>query len=421
MGATWERARSAADQRVWAQILVPVADELEADATALSLAALAHMREQLPELFADPESAEENRASTEASIRTFAALVREGSDPRDAELPAATAAYAQAGVRRGVSLAALMRSYRLGVEVSWQAIFDRIATNSSDHAQLTAASRLGSAWLFAYVDVAMSLAERFYDDERARWLRSAAASQAETIDALVDGRERDASHASARLRYELDRHHLAAVAWLDAADEGEPLAYVEAAVAELARAAGADGVLVQPLGLLAVAAWLNRVTPFDALALDDLRLDPGVAPGVRVAIGEPGAGIAGFRASHTEASHARRVAALAGRRPGTVTRFGRVALSAMATVDLDLAQAFVARELGPLCENDDVARRLAATVRAYLDQNASRSRAAKQLGIHENTVSYRVRQAEELLGRRVDEHTLELRVALALLRVVRAD
>jgi DNA-binding PucR family transcriptional regulator len=71
-------------------------------------------------------------------------------------------------------------------------------------------------------------------------------------------------------------------------------------------------------------------------------------------------------------------------------------------------------ELGELGADDDVARRLAATLRVYLDENASRSRAAKRLNIHDNTVSYRVRQAQELLGRRVDERSLELRVALAL-------
>jgi DNA-binding PucR family transcriptional regulator len=53
-------------------------------------------------------------------------------------------------------------------------------------------------------------------------------------------------------------------------------------------------------------------------------------------------------------------------------------------------------------------------VRTHLDENGSRGRTAKRPSIHENTVSYRLRQAEELLGRSVDKRTLELRVALAL-------
>ena len=47
--------------------------------------------------------------------------------------------------------------------------------------------------------------------------------------------------------------------------------------------------------------------------------------------------------------------------------------------------------------------RLTATLRIYLDEHRSRSRTAKRLGIHENTVSYRIRQAEEILGRSVDQ------------------
>ena len=57
-------------------------------------------------------------------------------------------------------------------------------------------------------------------------------------------------------------------------------------------------------------------------------------------------------------------------------------------------------------------------MRTYLDENGSRGRTAKRLSIHENTVSYRLRQAEELLGRSVDKRTLELRVALALADLV---
>jgi len=402
-------------------VLVPVARELETDAAALSVAAVEHIRAELPGLLADPEPFEENRASTEAGIRTFAALLAAGADPTTIELPAATAAYAQASVRRGESLPALMRSYRLAVEVTWQALFDRIGARSNDQEQLQTASQLAAAWLFGYMDTALTLAEELYDRERSRWLRSAAASQTETIDALLAGRQRDVAQASARLRYPLDRHHLAAAAWLDAAPDGDPLAHLEAAVTQLAGATGADAVLVQPLGLLAVVAWLGRIAAFDTDALDDLRLDPQTAPGVHFAIGEPAAGIAGFRSSHTETGHARRVATLAGRRPGTVTRFDRVALVAMATADVDQARAFVARQLGALAADDDVARRLVATLRPYLEENASRSRAAKRLGIHENTVSYRVRQAEELLGRSVEQRTLELRVALALLSVLPAE
>lgn len=420
MGATWQRVVDGDAESIWAEVLVPAARALDADATELSVEALARVRAQLPSLLADDASAEESRASTEAGIRAFAALVVAGADPATIALPPATVAYAQASVRRGDALAALLRSYRLSVEVVWEAALDRIAPRCTSRDQLLGAGRLGSAWLFGYMDVALTLAEELYDAERSRWVRSAAASQTETVEALLAGRPQDVAQASARLRYSLERHHVAVVAWLEDAGDGNPLTQLEAAVGELAQATGADSVLVEPVGLLAVSAWLGRRRPFDLEVLDDLRLDPQSAAGVRAALGEPGAGVPGFRASHVEAGHARRVATLAARRPGTVTRFDRVGLVAMATADVDLARAFVTRELGALAGDDDLAHRLAATLRVFLEESASRSRAAKRLGIHDNTVSYRVRQAEELLGRSIEDRTLELRVALALRPVLPA-
>lgn len=147
--------------------------------------------------------------------------------------------------------------------------------------------------------------------------------------------------------------------------------------------------------------------------LDELRFRTATAPGVRVAIGEPARDIAGFRASHVQALEAQSIARLAGRREGSITRYGDISLRALATANIGQARGSVARELGALADGDDTTRRLAATVRTNLDENGSRARTAKRLSVHENTVTYRLRQAEELLGRSVDKRTLELRVALA--------
>jgi DNA-binding PucR family transcriptional regulator len=51
----------------------------------------------------------------------------------------------------------------------------------------------------------------------------------------------------------------------------------------------------------------------------------------------------------------------------------------------------------------------------YLQENRSPARAAQRLTVHPNTVSYRVNQAESILGRSVDTDALEVSVALALL------
>lgn len=68
-----------------------------------------------------------------------------------------------------------------------------------------------------------------------------------------------------------------------------------------------------------------------------------------------------------------------------------------------------------MAADDNVTFRLATTLGTYLRENRSRTKAAARLGIHPNTVSYRVHQAEELLGRDLTGDLLDLQVALELL------
>ena len=59
-----------------------------------------------------------------------------------------------------------------------------------------------------------------------------------------------------------------------------------------------------------------------------------------------------------------------------------------------------------------------STLRIFLEEGASFVRAARRLGVHTNTVTYRVHRAEELLGHPVTERQLELHVALRLVSLV---
>ncbi len=415
----FEPARAPRAQSAWSEILKPLAADLLAAAPELSAAVVSEIRDRFPELFPTDDDFEENRASSEANIALFAELMAEGREPREAEPPPVALAYVREGVHRGVPLAAFLRSLRLGHAALSSTILVQLEQSTADRDQLAAAADLASAWLFAYVDVLSSLAEEAYMQERERWMRTAAALQTDTLDGILAGRDVDATSASRRLHYELEREHVAIVAWYEHAEEGrDTITDLEAVIGELAGRLGAERPLIEPLGLLAVAAWVGSRSGFDAGALDGLRLDMSLGPGARLALGEPARGVNGFRDSHRQALQARRVATLARRPPGAVTRYRRVALAAMATADMEQARAFVTRELAGLDGGDDASLRLIATLQIFLEEGASHSRASQRLGIHENTVRYRIKQAEELLGRGVEERTLDLRVALTLLNIV---
>ena len=409
-------AQGTRERRLWSTVLRPAAVELAKRAAEISEAVAAYTRERLPVLLDNAEALETDRASTEASIRDFADVLQSGADPVNAaSLGSATLAYAQDGAQHGIPLTVLLRSYRLAHAATSQHLHTILANHAADADELNIATELCSAWMFAYVDTALCLVEDVYVTERERWMRSAATIQAETISTILAGEPIDTDVASRRLRHDVGRVHIGAIAWLDTHEEGRhTLVLLEAAIRDIAAAIGNQKPFVQPLGTLSVAAWISTSSPVPSRVLDELRFRSATAPGVRIAIGEPARGVAGFRASHFEAVDAQRIARLAGRREGSITRYRDIALRSLATANIDQARTFVASELGALASRDDTTRRLAATVRAYLDENGSRGRTAKRLSIHENTVTYRLRQAEELLGRSVEKRTLELRVALTL-------
>ncbi|MFJ9368805.1 PucR family transcriptional regulator [Nocardia sp. NPDC101769] len=416
MEPEWPPAQEPAARQAWRTVLRPIAAELRAAAAELSQQMSSVFAVELPHVFPDDATLAENQVSTEASVLALAQMIERGGDPRSVELPAATAAIARSGVWRQLPLADLLRTYRFGHELGWQWIFGRIATLAKDSAELVVAADLASRWLFAYIDATVTRAATVYDDEREHWLRSAMAARGEAIEDIVARRETDIARASTRLRYDLRRHHIGVLAWLDtpsADDDAQTM--LARAVTDLAEHVHADPPLIYPSGVLSCTGWLSRGTAFieaELAALACVRLS-----GVRVAAGEPGAGLTGFRRTHLEATQARRVAILSPTATA-LTRYADVALAALTSVDAELAGEFVARVLGPLAAPDAGTRRLAETLAVFLDENRSRSRAAARLNVHPNTVNYRVRQAEQLLGRSVDTASLDLRAALAMLAAV---
>src|SRR4029079_13599461 len=155
---------------------------------------------------------------------------------------------------------------------------------------------------------------------------------------LVAGTGLDAATASRRLRYDLDRQHLALVLWTDEQDARRTdLGSLERHAARLAADLGAGGALLVPLGQHVIAGWIGARDRLPAPA-PGLRLADAPDGSTLAAFGRPGAGLGGFSRSHREAMAARRVARLAGRRPGAVTNFADVGLTALASIDQEAAR-----------------------------------------------------------------------------------
>jgi DNA-binding PucR family transcriptional regulator len=267
-----------------------------------------------------------------------------------------------------------------------------------------------SHYFFAYIDAVCTELVDVYEHERAQWIRGAAAARAELVGAILERRPVDPRLAAEKLRYDVSRRHLALIVWSEPRDASRPRVSLETEAAKLATALGGGAALTVPVGERVVWAW----TWGEHLADEPAAVGHRMSDGVRAAIGTPAAGLAGMAESHEEALAARRVAELRKVRSAAVVGYRAGGLTALLTADPAEAVRFAEAELGELVADNDSAARLRATVQVYLEENLSPARAARRLGVHQNTVVYRVKRAEELLGREIEPRRLQTEVALRL-------
>ena len=335
----------------------PSPQQMRRSAAELTERTVSHIQAEAPELLPDAQIIEEARSGTEESLSQLAQLIELGADPRRVEPPPSTLAFIRSAVWRQVPLADNMRFYRLAQEQVWQWFFARITATCHDPVDLATALELTTRFLFAFVDGATVRVDEAYEIERETWLRGAAAARADAIEDILADRERDGQAASKRLRYDVARHHLGVIAWLDHVPKtGDALSLLNEWISRVARSLAAESSITQPTGSLVVAAWFSghRAFSTDEMAIfENGSRTIDLPKGLGIAVGEPGHGLAGFRRTHIQAGHARRVASLIAPHGGPITRYQDVAVTALCTADGNHAAAFVSSVLGPLAADEE--------------------------------------------------------------------
>jgi DNA-binding PucR family transcriptional regulator len=119
-------------------------------------------------------------------------------------------------------------------------------------------------------------------------------------------------------------------------------------------------------------------------------------------------------ASLRRAAAAFRLAA-SGRVPGPLVVAEDHLATLLLAADRGLAGDLAATRLAPLATLPEGPRaRLTETLRAWLDRPGQVQAVAAELGIHPQTVRYRVRQLRELFGTRLEDPEARFELALAL-------
>lgn len=294
----------------------------------------------------------------------------------------------------------VMTGYRIAIGHLCELWAETVAREQPRRAiEVTAA---GTAFLLEWMERVFGTLGTEYRAEAERLARERALAQVDETRRALSDAQLDVRRAGLRLGYDLTGDHVALVVRTTAPD-GRAGSVLDDALSALARAGRARPLTVR-VDVRTAWCWTR----------------PGAAAspaltGVLVGRGAPGRGLDGFRRSHAEALEALRVAELAGRRDGTA-RYETEELAALCSHDVDDSRRFVAATLGALAAEDDLAARLRATLEAYLGEGCSFRAAGARLGVHHNTVRYRVAQAEALLGRPVRDRRLALEVALHLIR-----
>jgi hypothetical protein len=377
---------------------------------------------ELPQLVHDDERMVNLlSASVYQNIETGLQIFQHGIDPTRVEAPAAAIEYARRLAQRGTPVMDLIRAYYLGQTAILDYGFEECCRMVHDAELLGAMMRRLLTVTFAFIDRVTMQAASAYQEERDRWLLNRSAVRTARVRMLLEGDGPlhdvvDIDAAEAALGYRLRGTHLGMIVWHTAsAATGDALAVLETLAVSLLKLAQVEGrPLFVPHDESSAWVWL----PVDATTFPAREhLNEVLAnsePTVRLALGEPGHGVDGFRHTHQQAMRVQALALAAGEHCDRALSFREVGTMALMTSDLSGARLWVADTLGAMSVDDSNCERLRETLRVFLATGSSYTAAAAELTMHKNSVQYRVRKAQELLARPITENRLDVELALNL-------
>lgn len=342
-------------------------------------------------------------AVSTALVRCWLSVMSTGRPPTDELLDPVLE-----GVRRrahqGIDLESVLRAYRVGIRVMWSEI------TSSDVWQLEGVMGQVATWTLDFADRIATVVAAAYSDEMELLARERERRRSALLNVILSGPAAEPLDAPE----ELARRHSVAVARV-APDL--TLDELERAGQLLERSGGAVLWTVRHRSVVAAVEWSAGVTR-DQLRRRLARLVDGRLI-VAIGIGGSAEGVAETRESYAEAISALRLGPLAGGADDVLFDFEDLAALAALLEQPDRARRLATSVLEPL---GDIASRPWAlpTLEAYLACQGRPKQAAAALGVHLNTVKYRLRELRPVLdpllqdGARAGTLLLAIRAARAL-------
>ena len=314
--------------------------------------------------------------------------------------PAAHDTYVNLGrgeFHAGRSLDALLAAYRVGARIAWRRFVEAGVRGGLDPEDLY---RIGEA-IFEYIDeLSAESAEGHALEQRAE-TGARRRRRARLVTLLAtEATEEDLRAAAADAGWEIPRQVAALAVEPDDEDVEEAAERLGRALGPGVVAAAYEGIVCAIVADPRAPGWRRRLT---------------VTVRGRVAALGPAVPWPAAARSVRRALATQRLAA-----EGALPRTGLLhaeehLADLLLTSDPDLTAELAAHELAPLAALPArTGARLEQTLRAWLDRPGQVQAVAATLGVHPQTVRYRVRQLRELFGARLEDPDRRFELALAL-------
>jgi DNA-binding PucR family transcriptional regulator len=368
---------------------------------------------EIPDLRGDETVVKILQASVAENVATLLHIFENDIPLDNIEGPVAASEYARRLAQRNVSVSAMVRAYRIGHWRFLQWCLDELDRQGTDKDLYAAINRHMQQVSFGYIDRVTEHVIDVYQFERDHWLLSQTAVRAARVRDILAEQEVDLDWAESALGYRLRQHHLGMVAWLPRLTSGESgLARLDRMTRVIAKELECPaGPLFVPRDEILSWAWLpfgsHSDVPWERLS----NVIESSDPSVHTSFGRVEIGIEGFRCTHRQALRTQEIAAVASPAP-RFTEYSSVAPIALMSSNIQDMRAWVWSVLGPLAVDDENCARLRETVQIFLQNGCSYTATAGIQILHKNTVQYRIRKAEEILGHPVQQRHTDLEVAL---------
>lgn len=394
-----------------AALLRLVADDLYDQADEIAATMVRAYEREIPAYAAISDEAlkDDVRSVSSAMVRCWLTVMSTGK-PLDQELLTPILEGTRRRVAQGFDLQSLLRAYRVGIRVMWTEITSSAAWRGQELQGVLA--QVGT-WALDFADRVTTAVAAAYLDEKERRVRDREHRRSTLLNVILAG---PPAEPVDQLR-ELELPHAVVVA---SVQPGLDLIELERTGQLFEERAEALLWTVRHRSVVAAVAWPE--SPRREQLMRRMARLVGAEPLEAIGIGGRAESVAETRQSYAEATAALQVGLLLGTARGPVYDFQELAALIALLEQPERARRFASSALEPLRGLRNRAW-LLPTLEAYLVHHGRMKQVAADLGVHLNTVKYRIREVRSVAGAGFAEgdRTTTLLLALRVQRVLDAE